>query len=123
MKKKIMAGEIEVPYKRNHYSKGPSYPETYFINVFNSADIGIEYNLQVGLYQLDFANPSTKKYIEIDGEQHYVDNRIVEHDIKRTKNLEDLGWTLVRRIRWSEFQKLTVPEREIVCNKLIEQLS
>lgn len=122
MKRKIKNGEIEVPYKRNHHSKGLSYPEKYFMDVFKSANIPVEYDFKVQNYLLDFANPITKKYVEIDGEQHYVDPRIVSHDIERTQTLQDLGWTLISRIRWSEYKKSSNEEKEKICSYLIEQL-
>lgn len=122
MKRKILSGEIEVPYLRNHHSKGPSYPEQYFIETFKNANLNVEHDLQVGLYELDFANPKTKKYVEIDGEQHYVDPRIVKHDSERTEALKQQGWQLVSRVRWSEFQKMTLEERQNTCNNLIDEL-
>lgn len=122
MKRKIASGEIEVPYKRNHYSKGPSYPEQYFMDVFKNAGIKVEYNFQVGLYQLDFANPESKKYVEIDGDQHYLDKRIVQHDIERTNILAEKGWSLVSRVKWSEFQKLSHEEKEKICCELVDKL-
>ena len=32
-------------------------------------ELPVKYNYQVGLYQLDFAIPEKKIYVEIDGEQ------------------------------------------------------
>ena len=122
MKQKLANGEIITPYIRNHHSKGPSYPEQYFMDVFKNANINVEYDYHVGLYQLDFANPKTKRYVEIDGDQHYFDKRIVDHDIKRTENLSEKGWVLITRIKWSEFQKLSLSEREKICNLIIQQL-
>lgn len=115
MKRKIEDGSFIVPYKRNHSSK-VSYPEKYFMEVFKG--LPVEYNYQVGLYQLDFAIPEKKLYIEIDGEQHYVDKKIVEHDKVRTEKLSELGWTCVKRVRWSEFKKLSEKEKVLFCNVL-----
>lgn len=120
MKEKIAKGEFIPPYKRNHSSK-VSYPEKYFIEVFK--DIPVKYNFQVGLYQLDFAIPEKKIYVEVDGEQHYVDKKIVEHDKIRTEKLEELGWTCIRRIRWTEYKKLAQEDREKYCAELISELS
>lgn len=119
MKRKIAEGSFVVPYKRNHSSK-VSYPEKYFMEVFKN--LPVKYNYQVGLYQLDFAIPEKKVYVEIDGEQHYVDKRIVEHDIERTEKLEQLGWTCISRVRWAEYQKFSAEEKESFCKSLIEQL-
>ena len=119
MKRKIAEGSFIVPYKRNHSNK-VSYPEKYFMEVFK--ELPMKYNYQVGLYQLDFAIPEKKVYVEIDGEQHYVDKRIVEHDKERTKKLNALGWNCLRRIRWSEFQKLSQDEKINYCNELVNEL-
>ena len=61
-------------------------------------------------YCVDFANIEEKIYLEIDGEQHYSDNRIVEHDKRRTQKLTELGWNGYR-LRWSEFKKLSEDEK------------
>lgn len=119
MKRKIAEGSFIPPYKRNHSSK-VSYPEKYFQEVFK--DLPVKYNYQVGLYQLDFAIPEKMIYVEIDGEQHYVDKRIVEHDKGRTGKLDALGWKCLRRVRWSNFQKLSQEEKENYCKELIKEL-
>ena len=119
MKRKIAEGSFIVPYKRNHSSK-VSYPEKYFMEVFK--ELPVKYNYQVGLYQLDFAIPEKKIYVEIDGEQHYVDKRIIKHDKERTEKLNALGWNCLRRVRWSEFQKLSQNEKANYCDELISEL-
>ena len=119
MKRKIAEGTFIVPYKRNHSSK-VSYPEKYFMEVFK--ELPIKYNYQVGLYQLDFVIPEKMVYVEIDGEQHYVDKRIVEHDKERTEKLNALGWNCLRRVRWGEFQKLSQNEKINYCNELVNEL-
>ena len=119
MKRKIAEGSFIVPYKRNHSSK-VSYPEKYFQEVFK--ELPVKYNYQVGLYQLDFAIPEKKVYIEIDGEQHFVDKRIVEHDKERTEKLDALGWKCLKRVRWGEYQKLSQDEKENYCKELINEL-
>lgn len=121
MKKKIAEGSFVVPYKRNHSSK-VSYPEQYFMEVFKELP-GIKYNYQVGLYQLDFAWPEKKIYVEIDGEQHYADKKIIEHDKIRTEKLNDLGWTCLKRVRWSDFKKLKDEQKIIYCKELISSLN
>ena len=55
--------------------------------------------------------------IEIDGEQHYVDERIVESDKRRSRYLEDLGWT-VFRIRWAEYQRMSLQEKQEVVDHI-----
>ena len=85
-------------------------------------ELPIKYNYQVGLYQLDFAIPEKMVYVEIEGEQHYVDKRIVEHDKERTEKLNALGWNCLRRVRWGEFQKLSQNEKINYCNELVNEL-
>lgn len=102
----------KVPYVLNHHSKGDSYPEKYFKEVFDNEKINYEQNYKQSGYFLDFAWPEKKLYLEIDGEQHYVDKRIIEHDKVRTETLSNEGWVCVVRIRWSEYQKLNEAERK-----------
>lgn len=100
----------KVPYLLNHHSK-ISYPEQYFIACFSDILENKNFRYRVHRYELDFANPKEKLYLEIDGEQHYVDKRIVDHDKRRKKKLLDLGWNGIR-VRWSKFQKLTEKEKQ-----------
>ena len=95
----------KVPYKLNHYSKGPSYPERYWKKVFDKLRIEYVEQYRIHTYQLDFALVEEKIDIEIDGEQHYQDERIVKSDKRRNEYLEGLGWKIIR-IRWSEYKKL-----------------
>jgi len=59
---------------------------------------------------LDFCIPEKRIDIEIDGNQHYLDQRIVKSDIRRNKYLENLGWDIIR-INWSQYQKLNNNEK------------
>lgn len=117
-KRNLKEGKV-FGYKLNHSSK-VSYPEKYFMEVFKS--LPVKYNYQVGLYQLDFAIPEKKVYVEIDGDQHYTDKRIVVHDIERTQKLKELGWECIERVRWSHYKKLGPEEQKEYCNKLIDLL-
>ena len=94
-----------VPYKLNHYSKGPSYPERYWKKIFDKARLNYVEQYQIHTYQLDFALVEDKIDIEIDGDQHYLDERIIESDKKRNQYLENLGWKIIR-IKWSDYKKL-----------------
>lgn len=109
-----------VPYRRNHSSKGRSYPEEYWKMVFDNHQISYEEQYRIGIYQLDFAFPSIKIDLEIDGEQHYVDQRIVDSDKRRTVFLEKQGWKVIR-IRWSKFQALE--NKSEFVEKLLRQLT
>lgn len=108
-----------VPYKLNHYSKGESYPEEYFRKLLEKNKVDFEQEVQVGLYSLDFLIGNTD--LEIDGEQHYLDERIKESDIKRTLFLESKGFNIIR-IRWSEYQKLSRNSKEKFINNLLKEL-
>ena len=103
-----------VPYKLNH-SSTESYPEKYFGECFANTNVVKEYG--VCRYSLDFANPEEKVYFEVDGEQHYLDPKIVEHDIKRAAFLDNAGWTMYR-VRWSEFQKLDKKEKDAFVTEI-----
>lgn len=109
-KKFLKENPDKVPYLLNHSSK-ISYPEQYFKELFENEKIELEFKYRIGTYELDFADPINKIDIEIDGSQHKLDLRIVEHDIKRDKYLNDLGW-VVYRIYWPEWKKLTFVEKK-----------
>lgn len=86
-----------------------SYPEQYFIECFGGFS-NCYFQYPVFRYHVDFANPKEKLYLEIDGDQHYLDKKMVEHDKRRTQKLSELGWSGMR-IRWSEFQRLSDDEK------------
>jgi very-short-patch-repair endonuclease len=99
----------KVPYKLNHSSK-ESFPERYFSEVFENEGIKVEKYYHIGLYELDFCIPEKKIDLEIDGNQHYYDKKIVESDKRRTAYLEDNGWDVIR-IRWSDYNILSHDEK------------
>lgn len=111
----------KVPYILNHHSKGDSYPERYFKHILNLNNIIFEQNYYQSGYFLDFAWPEYKIYFEVDGEQHYVDSRIVEHDKIRTEKLNNIGWRCIERIRWADYQKFTKSEKIEFINELIRK--
>lgn len=113
----------KVPYLLNHHSKGDSYPEKYFKEVFDSEKIEYKQNFYQSGYFLDFAWPEKKLYLEIDGEQHYVDKHIVEHDKIRTEVLINEGWTCIERIRWSEYQKLSDDDKKNYLKMVFTKLN
>lgn len=113
----------KVPYVLNHHSKGDSYPEQYFKTVFVNNKITYEQNYKILGYYLDFAWPDKKAYLEIDGEQHYLDKRIIEHDILRTEKLKSDGWICIDRIRWRKYKKLSKEEREKFVLDLVSKIN
>lgn len=69
-------------------------------------------------YELDFADPARKIDLEIDGEQHFTDSRIIKHDIKRNNLLNKLGWSIFR-VKWSKFKSASLPEKIEVIQNII----
>ncbi len=112
----LAANPDKVPYKLNHYSKGDSYPETYFTECFKETQIIKKY--RVLNYELDFCDPIRQIDIEIDGDQHFLDPNMVEHDKKRNQNLIELGWDIVR-IKWSKFQTKSPEEKRQIVQNII----
>lgn len=110
----------KIPYLLNHSSK-ISYPEQYFIELFSLENIDLQYHKQIGLYQLDFYNEAKKLYLEIDGEQHYQE-RSIERDEKRTRNLFSKGWKLIMRIRWAEWKTYSEIEKKKVIEIIKDSL-
>lgn len=104
-----------VPYKLHHSSK-ESYPEKYFNDLFKNENIvGFKRNYYVDGYYLDFAFIDKKIDFEVDGSQHYVDPKIIEHDKIRTKHLESLGWKTFR-IDWRLWQKMDNEQKQQKIN-------
>lgn len=99
-----------------NHSSVQSYPEQYFEELFLHEGIDLKYHKQIGRYQLDFYNERLMKYVEIDGSQHYSEY-MIQHDLKRTAYLEELGWTGIR-ICWSEYKTLSEEEKREVVQKI-----
>lgn len=118
----IEANPHMAPYKINHYSKGPSYPERYWKEILDGAGLTYIEQHQVGLYSLDFAFPEIMVDLEIDGSQHKSDERIVDSDLRRTKYLEDLGWKTIR-VFWPDFKALPEQGRKDYVNEILTILT
>lgn len=110
----------KVPYVLNHYSKGESYPEEYFRKVLENNNIIFAQEKRESLYSLDFVINNID--LEIDGEQHYLDKKIVESDKKRTVYLKNIGYETIR-IRWSEYKKLNDMDKKLFIDNLINKLT
>lgn len=119
MKKFCAEHPERVPYVLNHHRHGDSFPEKFFKSVLDKENIKYEKDFPACGYFLDFAWPTFKVYFEVDGEQHYVDRRIVEHDAIRTTALESDGWKCLIRVRWSTFKKYTPDEQQNAIQNLI----
>lgn len=117
MKKYLKDNPDKVPYLLNH-SRKESYPEKYFTNIFDENNCEYIKGYRIGLYELDFAIINKKIDIEIDGDQHYLDEKIIKSDISRNKYLKDKGWDVIR-VKWSEYQKMDRNGKEKYINDLI----
>lgn len=119
-KKYLLEHPEKVPYKLNHSSK-QSFPEKFFETVFINNGIVFEKEFYANGYWLDFCF-NKAFYVEIDGEQHYLDKRIVEHDKIRTMRLAESGFKCIERVRWSEFQKLDKDSQKEYISTLIDKI-
>ena len=117
MRKFLSDNPDKVGYVMNHYSKKTSYPEQYFLDLFRVEKIDLKHHLRISFYELDFYNEEKKVYVEIDGDQHFRDKRIMESDKKRTEYLTSLGWTGYR-VRWSDYQKLDFEGKKRVVDQI-----
>ena len=109
----------QVPYMLNHYSNGESYPEKYWREILEKEAILFEQEKRVSIYRLDFAIGHFD--LEIDGEQHYNDLRILASNKRRDEELVNQGWEVIR-VRWSLFQKMTEDGKKEYVSSVIEKL-
>lgn len=117
IKKKFLEENPEkVPYLLNH-SRVESYPERYWREFLEKNNIEFQQEYRESVYSLDFKIGMVD--LEIDGEQHYVDAKIVASDRKRTEYLESLGYRIIR-IRWAEFVKLSIDERSKFVHSILK---
>ena len=86
----------QVPYRRNHYSKGASYPELFFETLLIHEGIfGWAREYRASLYSYDFAFIDKKIDDEIDGPTH-LSEKVKEIDRKRDVWTESQGWIVIR---------------------------
>lgn len=86
----------QVPYRRSHYSKGPSYPEKVFAESLKNAGItGWATEYQNSIYSYDFAFVDKKIDVEIDGPTH-TSEKVKKIDKKRDDWSKQQGWTVIR---------------------------
>lgn len=111
----------KVPYKLYHSSK-ESYPEKYFAEVFEKENIKVERYTPISYYELDFCIPDKRINIEIDGDQHYLDNKVKNSDNNRNSYLENNGWETIR-IRWSDYQKLDFEAKSKYISELKDYIN
>lgn len=118
-KKYLKENPDKVPYKLNHYSKGQSYPEKYFEKWLINEGIDFVPEKQISIYSIDFFIGTIA--LEIDGEQHYVDERIVKSNFYRDEYLKSIGIETIR-IRWSHYQKLSDNGKKDYLSNLLQKL-
>lgn len=88
----------------------PSWPEQFWLKVLENNNLteGLQIEYVFDRYSLDFAWPKRKKCLEIDGEQHYLNEQQIASDKRKDCKLTDAGWQ-VMRIRWKEMFKNPSP--------------
>lgn len=59
---------------------------------------GLKFRRQhgIGPYIVDFYQPDTKTIIEVDGDVHFLDDKVIKKDSERTKWFENMGYTVMR---------------------------
>jgi very-short-patch-repair endonuclease len=91
-----------------------SYIESVFYNkcmnsgIFHKYDVVNEYCEYP--YFIDFAFINEKIAVELDGKQHFINNKRVEHDIKRDNILNEKGWRIFR-INYEEVLNVNIINR------------
>lgn len=112
-RKYLLENPDKVPYLLNHSSK-QSYPEKLFQKALEQSGInGWKYNLQVGLYQYDFAFTDQKIDVEIDGSTHNLP-KVKKIDRRRDEFSTSNGWMVIR------FTAKQVKEDLIGCINLLK---
>lgn len=85
-----------------------SYPEKFFINVFENNNLYDKYTIlekhPYGKYFIDFLLLEIKLIIEIDGSQHYRDDKSIQHDLIRDEYFINEGFRIYR-IKWVDVCK------------------
>lgn len=96
---------VETAIKNNSYrgwakrTKEPSYPEKYFISLFENEKIaGWDRELKVGKWFIDFAFKDKMIALEIDGKQHELPERKAS-DVEKDAFLKLQNWEVIR-IKW-----------------------
>lgn len=117
MKKAHLEGRLHEWYFNKRTSKAEKYFKKFLSNIEN-----VKSQVPIKKYILDYANSKTKKYFEIDGEQHYTKNGIA-HDKERTKFLECFGWECIGRCRWTVFKRLNAIEKKRYIHSIKHKLS
>lgn len=112
MKENFREGKIK-GWSINTDKNRRSYPEKFFIEVMKNNGLferfQIEEKFSYGKYFIDFLFIDLKLVVEIDGEQHFRDEKSIEHDITRDNYFISEGFK-VYRIRWKNLFNNTKSE-------------
>ena len=103
-----------------------SFAEQYWFNIFER-NLGANtftnnFHVKECHYWLDFAWPEKKIYFEVDGVTHYTEEG-KKHDAIRTERLNELGWRLIGRCNWSEYQRLSNEQRGQYVSSVLKMIS
>jgi very-short-patch-repair endonuclease len=101
---------------RNNMPK-PEQILWYFLRKRQLNGVKFRRQVSIGEYIVDFYSFERKLVIEIDGDSHFLDEKSIEYDKKRTKYLENLGLKIMR------FYNTDVMKNRKACaNKILEFL-
>ena len=95
-----------------------SFAENYFNDIFSCFNNIPKNNFKVDRFWLDFAWVDKKIYVEIDGEQHYINNDLIQRDKDRGRILKNLGWVCIKRIRWSTYKKKDFSSKQNIIKNI-----
>lgn len=99
---------------KSRFKLEPSYPEKYFMKVFENEGIEYHREVKVGRFFIDFVLPG-KIAVEIDGRRH-EDQEVAVKDARKDMILRENGYTVVR-IKWYN------PVSELAKSRLYEQIN
>jgi very-short-patch-repair endonuclease len=107
-KKSFMEGKSKGWFHINSDKNRRSYPEKFFIKVFDDNDIFNKYTIEekftYGKYTIDFLIVELKLIIEIDGQQHFRTEEAINHDKIRDIYFLNEGFKIYR-IKWLDVCK------------------
>ena len=113
MKKRYKEGKCNGWAHINNDKNRRSYPEKFFLKVFENNNIFSNFNIEekfpYGKYTIDFLIVELKLIIEIDGQQHFRTEEAIEHDMIRDEYFLNEGFKIYR-IKWIDVYKETKKE-------------
>lgn len=84
---------------RPHLRKNQTITECLvWSKVRNHRLLGFKFRRQYGIesYIVDFCCPEAKLAVEVDGDSHYISEQAKQSDLKRQKDIEGLGFIVLR---------------------------